>query len=228
MMDRRRALMMAQEETGQPLENLTPGTGIWISESGTLKQWIYLGKDSSGNCQMLRERAYGQRRISASSMSIPNYDGTEMDTYLSGTYLNKFTAKVKGYLTATTISHRVFNSSTSSSSYPDMIKKCYLPTMKQMGYGGSEAGTVFLQALRTFYSTTSDNAARKAMNESGTTVQYWLSSAYTQENRFHVIGTTANLTYNQATNGTAVYYRPILSFSAATPVKNTDDGYVIG
>lgn len=226
MMDRRRALMFTQD-AGTPLETLTAGTGIWIAENGTLKQWIYLGKDSSGNCQMLRERTYGQRRINASPMSIPNYDGTEMDTYLSGTFLDNFTAKVKGYLASTSISHQVYDSGTASSSYPNMAKKCYLPTMKQLGYGGSEAGYDFLQALRTFYNITSDNNARKARNEGGTFVQYWLSSAYTQDNRFRVIGTTANLTYNQGTNGSAVSYRPMLSFSAMTPVTNTGDGYVI-
>lgn len=227
LMRRRRALMGESGGVGEPLENLTAGTGIWIAESGTLKQWIYLGKDESGNCQLLRDKTYGLKRINASTMATPNYDGTEMDTYLTGTYLDKFTSKVQGYLVATSVCHQVYASGTSTSSYPNMSKKCYLPTMKQVGLGGSETGTLFLPALKIFYNQTSDNNARKAYNESNTNVQWWMSSAYTQENRFRNVQTGGQTTYNQSTNGAAVCYRPVLSFSANTPVKDTADGYVI-
>lgn len=219
--------MAKNGESGEPIENLTPGTGIWISESGTLKQWIYLGKDENGNCQLLREKTYETRRINATTMATVNYDGTEMDTFLSGTFLSRFSAKVQGYLTATSVSHQVYTTSTSTSSYPTMNRKCYLPTLKQLGFGGSEAGLSLLSALKTFYNTTSDNTARKAYNESGTNVQHWLSSAYTQENRFRNVQTGGQITYNQSTNSSVITFRPILSFAATTPVKDTPDGRVI-
>lgn len=228
MMERRRALMgEKKEDTGVALGTLTAGTGIWIEESGTAKKWIYLGKDDSGNCQLLRDKTYGAKRIVAATTATPNYDGSEMDAYLSGTYLSKFTAKVQRFLVATTISYQVYDSNAQSSAYPNMSKKCYLPTMKQMGLGGSESGVSFLPALKTFYNTTNEKTARKGYNESNTNVQWWMSSAYTQSNRFRCTLLDGGLTYNQGTNSSSIYYRPMLSFSAQTPVQDTSDGYAI-
>lgn len=219
---------VAKVAPGVPLETLTAGTGVWIAEDGTLKQWIYLGKDDSGNCQLLRDKTYGTKRMNASTLNVINYDGTEMDTFLQGEYLARFTSKVHSKMVATAIPHRVYDSTSETLTTGTMSRKSYIPTYFQLGYGDPEGGTSFIEALKAYKNSTSNNNARITQQEGGTeNVAYWVSTAYPQQNRFRCTHNNGGAnSYAQATV-TTMRYRPMLSFNPSTPVIETADGYVI-
>lgn len=222
LMDRRRALIGAGKVApGVPLDTLTPGTGVKLAESGTLKQWIYLGLDIDGNARLLRDRLYGNARRMASSNTLLNYDGTELDNWLTSTFRDFLPLTIQSALVPTSRKYAYNNGANTNT----IMRAISVLTVSELGNSGAGGATNFLDALKTYYGVTT-NSAKVGKTESGTNKPYWLMDNQ-GSNYYRVFYTDGTLNGWPASNATAVWVRPTLSVNPAILVQITDDGYVI-
>lgn len=212
------------------LGSLMAGTEVTIMESNVAKPWIYLGQDSSDNCILIRKNTYTTRAMNSSALTTTDYDGTSMDEWLQGDYQTRFTQALASYLSPKSITYTVYAPSDSPTSFTKTISRSvYLPSMYEMGFGGSEGGDSYLDVLKAFYNTTDTKTARIANNESGTAVHYWSRTATTQaDNRFRYVRQWGDEIYGTSTLST-VCTRPMMSLLPTTPISEVEGGgYVVG
>lgn len=211
--------------------SLTAGTEVTVMESNVAHPWIFLGKDSNDNCILIRKNTYSTRAMNSSVLATTDYDGTSMDMWLQGDYQTRFTQGVVSHLSPKSITYTVYSPSGSPTSFTKTIKRSvYLPSMHEMGFGGSEGGDSYIDVLKAFYDTTDAKTARIANNESGAAVHYWSRTASIQgESRFRYVRQWGDETYGQATAGTTTCTRPMMSLLPTTPITEGEGGgYVVG
>ena len=206
------------------ITQLPPGVGVWLYEtvSGTAAPaaYIYLGTDESGSAILLRKHCVAQKRMN--SANIASYNGSEMDQYLENSatgFLSRFDADTLAALRSTTIKYTDYNQSPDGAAQVlSVARRCFLPSFYEMGLGGNEGGRDYLSALKAYYNTTSDNAARTPSQENGTNVSAWLRSAKTNTLFLCVSSTGVQVSY-QATNAN-YWFRPALSVAPTTTVSD--------
>lgn len=215
----------------QTIGSLTAGTEVTVMESNVAKPWIYLGKDSDDNCILMRKNSYGTKPMNSTSMTVMDYDGTTMDTWLTGSYLTRFTERLVANLSQRDITMSVWNTETSTISVKTISRAVYLPSMFELGFGninGSEDGTSYLPVLKSFYGTTTDNTARIANDDSGTAIHYWSRTASNRSTRFWNCRQWGDKDDQQPT-ANLVGYRPMISLLPTTPISEGEGGgYVVG
>ena len=206
------------------IADLTAGTLIYIdeTESGvtTHVPYIYLGQDENGKARVLRKYVTGAKRMHSSN--VASYNGCEMDVWLEGAstgFLSRFDAATRNALENTTLWYSDYNQSGDGTvQYLSIARKAFLLSYKEVGFGGSETGTDFLPALKTFYDTASAATARIGRATSESAVFWWLRSGSSASQFRFVLHSGAPDNHNASI--TSDYARPALSFAAATSVSD--------
>ena len=149
-----------------------------------------------------------------------------MDSWLRTTVQGYYSASLQAYMRDSTITYANYDSS-----YAETIKsldrKIYIPSRYEMGGGGNEGGTNFLDALKTYKNTTNANTARTTGN------MCWLRTEFSSSSypdRVRVVASGGGVTNSdfQQSSATGPRARPILSLATATPITRTEDGIVVG
>lgn len=206
------------------IADLSGGTIVYLDETveGTLSHvpFIYLGKDESGNCILLRQYAAIMKRMHATNEAV--YDGCEADLYLEDEetgYLSRFDEATRMALVATQIKCN----NIASSEVVSIARRCFLLSYTELGYATEpDEGASFLEALKTATGQTNANTARVCYNELLVTVYWWMRSA-ASGSQFRSVSA-----YGYALSGNASvasnWLRPALAVSPDTIVSSdTED-----
>ena len=212
---RRRALMAGSGSNSFSISKLEEGTGLYLSENNTNVLYVYLGLDVNGNARLIRERLLGSARRMDSSKDHLDYDGTELDIWLSNTFPEFLTAKVRAALTNSSRSY-IYNNGTSNKTIQRKIAPL---TVSERNTGNNG----FQQALRTYYGINSTRAMI-GKTEGGSEKPYWLMDN-PGTNYFRVQFTDGNLNGWPATNATAVWVRPVLAVLESSKVIKKGGNY---
>lgn len=211
--------------------SLTAGTEVAIMESNVAKPWIYLGKDDNDNCILMRKNSYSTKQMNSAAMTVMDYDGTTMDTWLTGDYLTRFTERLVASLSPRDITMSVWNTETTTLSVKTISRAVYVPSMFELGFGninGSEGGTSYLPVLKSYYGTSTDNTARIANTDSGSAIHYWSRTASNRGARFWYCRQWGDKD-DQGPAVNLVGYRPMMSLLSTTPIAESEGGgYVVG
>ena len=197
------------------LHDLTPGVTFKLSDASTIT-WIYLG-EAYGNALMLREYLLGTTyKMWDTTTTNADYDGSNVDTYLIGSFYDAQSAATKSILSDSAISVITYDGS--ASAQKTLNRKVFI-------LNATEANTTFIDALKAFYNTSSVNNARVAKPSGGSASTWWLRDAYTSNtNRMRVVQTSGDITYAQGTGKN--YVRPVISLLTTTKVALVDGLYV--
>lgn len=203
------------EPPGVEISTLTPGTGLMVAENGSDEAYIYLGlANDSNNALIIRDVLYGNAKRMASSNSQLDYDGTELDEWLSDTFISYLDSKVQDALALYPLTYTYNNNSdTKTINRKVFCMNVYL------------ARTTFVQSFRTYYGI-STNMALVGKNSGGTNKPWWYCS---QEgsNYYRVQYTDGNLNGWPASNSTAVWVRPCISVKASAKVVEDNGVYYL-
>lgn len=226
LLQRRAAL----ESAGQTrsMASLAPGTELLIEENMEQIPYIYLGTDACGNAIVLRRYVLTPyHRMNATSEI--GYPASEMDSWLQNTVLSRYHARVLESLCETTIS---FSDYSPDAPYTQVVstasRKIFLPSYYEMGLGGNEGGTDYLNALKAYRNTDNSNTARIGEDAGGSAHSVWLRSAYSTSaypNRYRLVMANGAGSWGMPT--AVNYVRPMLSFHASTPVQKNANGFAV-
>ena len=206
------------------ISELTPGQILHLNETVSdvlsIVPYIYLGRDESGNCLILRQYAAIAKRMHSSNVAV--YDGCEADVWLEDEdagYLSRFDAATRAALVSTQIKYN----DPSLGDVATIARRCFLLSYTNLGYATTpDEGMSFLPVLMTVAGTTVASTARITYNEAQTAVNAWMRSAYS-ETQFRFVFTNGSPGSNNATN-TGNWLRPALSVAPATIVSDeTED-----
>ena len=206
------------------IADLSGGTIVYLDETveGTLSHvpFIYLGKDESGNCILLRQYAAIMKRMHATNEAV--YDGCEADIYLEDEetgYLSRFDEATRMALVATQIKCN----NIASSEVVSIARRCFLLSYTELGCETEpDKGASFLEALKTATGETNANTARVCYNESLVTVIWWMRSA-ASESLFRVVSTSGSASSYRASLA-SYWLRPALAVSPDTIISDdTED-----
>ena len=202
------------------ISQLTAGVGVWIDENGTHTEYIYLGIDGSGNCRLLRKYAAVAKRMNATN--VAHYDGCEADLWMENEqtgFLSRFDAATINALEPTTICMSDYTLNEGGTvEYPEITRRCMALSYKELGHGGDETDVSFLEALKTYYDTTTANTARIGRSSDETAVVWWMRSG-SSASQFRIVGNFGNASNVNATSGNN-WQRPAISVAPATIVSD--------
>lgn len=207
------------------LNDLTAGVCVYVdeTENGTTNHipYIYLGLDESNNAILLREHSisgYG-KFVDAKPA---NYNGSVIDTYLEGTFLDRFDSETKNAMSITTIKYIGCDSS-EQLFMGTISRKCFILSNTEVGGSASSLGNEgisYLSALKTYYNTTNDSTARATTDDNGGDGTYWLRTAsnFQYEKDVNNAGNISHLSSIDSWGGGRK--RPAISFDKSTPVSD--------
>ena len=217
LMRRRRALMAAQggSTPSLTLGDLTGGDGVKIGSA----QFILI--KGSSVAYMLREALIYTTKYQASATLPVDYDGSNIDTYLTTTFSNSLPSGISDYLYPSSVTYPMGASGATSTTNKTITRSIRVMTK------ANTSNNTWLNALKAYYNTTDSATALKA-KYNGTVKAWWLMDAWTN-------GSSVEC-YTVLTNGTAgrkgatatdIYVRPLVILSLSTPVKIENDEYVL-
>lgn len=200
------------------LSQIELGSTVWVREGGEDIEYILIRKDQNG-VELLRKRAYTQRRMNATNTSV--YENSEGDAWLSNAetgFLSRFSQ---------TLLSNLVNRSISTFTYGDtechyISRRCYLPSY----------GDMFLETPTTLYSEVNivtalmiNNASLNANtarisrnNENAENVTYFLRSALSASS-YYTIYINGSVNNTLATN-VGIYMRPIINVSPSAIISD--------
>lgn len=208
------------------LSQLTAGTVIHFNTSFTGTDadttFIVMGESEQGNSVLLMpELVVARKRMNATD--VAEYNGCEMDTYLSagtdGFRSAYFSAALQACLVPTQIKCYSLENDTTITIERDI----FIPSYTEMGWASDhDEGASLLPALKTYKNTTDDETARMAKNTAGTGCFWWMRSARSARS-FRLVLDTGRDRYSDATSPD-YWFRPLLSVAGATLVSDdTED-----
>lgn len=201
------------------ISQLTPGTEVFLDEGVVHTPYIYLGLNTDGNAIILRADPWKQKRMN--NTATAHYDGCEADVLLNsaeeGGFLSLFDEATHNALNATSFELSDYTLD-GTLQYVTLTRRVFLPTYAMLGYATRQGTPSFLDALKTYYNTTSANTARIARDTSETAVVWWMADGYSASHFRYVLtnGTAGNFS---ATNAYC-WLRPALSVAPATLVSD--------
>ena len=215
------------------IADLAIGTGVYVDETvngvTTHEEYIYLGIDEYGKARVLRKYAPQSKRMHSSN--VASYAGCEMDAWLENTtdgWASRYSAAFLNCLENTTIKYVDFNDTTETAGVVKTIaRRIFLLSYTEMGFSAAPAGSEgvsFLQALKTYYGVTGDNAARITRQANDSAVNSWLRSGSSAA-QFRYVNTNGSAFSNNATS-TSSWPRPALSVAPATSVSDEGADYI--
>nr|DAJ93211.1 MAG TPA: hypothetical protein [Caudoviricetes sp.] len=180
-------------------------------------------KDADGVVLLRANVLDEQRKINATAEAT--YIDSLMDTWLNDDasgYLSYFDEKMRACIIPSTVKIKPYNSDTVT----EIARQVYLLSQDEVTTGGVE-GESILPMLKVHTGETNDNNARKATNDAGAVVIWWLRSATTTD-KFGFVNLTGALgsyyaNYNQNT------VRPVFKVANATLVsdKTAEKVYIL-
>lgn len=180
-------------------------------------------KDADG-VVLLRANVLSETRT-MNSTNDATYIDSLMDTWLNDEtsgYLSYFDEKMRACIIPSSIKIKPYNSDTVT----EIARQVYLLSEDEVTTGGVEGDSI-LPMLKAHTGETNDNNARKATNDAGAAVIWWLRSATTTD-KFGFVNLTGALgsyyaNYNQNT------VRPVFKVANATLVsdKTADIIYIL-
>ena len=200
------------------INDIELGSEVLIKEDNTYKQYILTRKDQNG-CELLRKYVSNQKRMHSSNVSV--YDGCEADLWLTNSetgFLSRFDSNLLSKLVNRSISTYTYGDT--ECSY--IQRKCYLYSYGDLFGSNStdlnpEVG--ILPALMINKGTSDANTARKCgYSAEGSSVNWWLRSAYSATNFWGVGNDGA--TYVISASITNFWMRPVLNVSPDTIVSD--------
>ena len=206
---------------GVAISTLADGTGVMVLESGVAKPYIYLGLDLDGHARLIRYKLFGNARRMATTKEQLDYDGVELDTWLSNTFITYLTHHVQNALADTSLTYACNNWAQNKT----IQRKVFCVSMSETGQISGEGGKNFRSAFEA-YTGVSGNKSLVAQNESGVAKPWWYCS---QQNGsyYRVQYTDGTLNGWPATSTTAVWVRPCLSVLASAIVTEQSGVYTL-
>lgn len=198
------------------INDIDAGTGVKVGDNMYIL--VYKG---TNNAYLLRDYVFEtKRKMFSTAPATVDYASSAVDTYLTGTFTNSLSAKVRNVLYPVTIKCVTYNGSATGES--SIQRSVFLLNNSNVG-----DSTGIVSALKKYYGTTNANTARVARTSSDNTARaWWLRDAYTgNTNRFHVVASAGTISYQQST--TANYVRPVISISSMAGVRLVDGIYVL-
>lgn len=178
----------------------------------TVAYWP-IRKDADG-VALLRANALDEiQRMNETSDST--YIGCLMDTWLNdaaGGYLSCFDEKMRACIIPSTVKIKPYN----SDNVTEIARQVYLLSESEVTNGGVE-GESILPMLKVHTGETNDDNARKATNNTGKAVSWWLRSAVSST-QFRYVYAGGGLESNNA-----IYWnrsRPVFKVANATMVSD--------
>jgi hypothetical protein len=218
LMRRRRALMAAQGGADQSLKigDLETASEVKLGSTSTVI-YIYCGK-LGGNALLLRKNCISGSNVKFRTSGNPDYEGSNLDTYLLNTIYPTYSDLAKSKMVDTTITITVGDGAATSTK--NISRKIFAPTDSQMGNSGS-----ITTVLKKYFNTTGSNASRVATDDGGTARGYWSSGAATATN-VRVITSTGSSS-SGGVNVTSYYVRPCLTLDPNAKVALDNGVYVL-
>lgn len=217
MMDRRRALM-AQGGTDQSLKigDLETASEVKLGSTSTVI-YIYCGK-MSGNALLLRKNCIDNSNKKFRASGNPDYDGSNLDTYLVDTVYPTYGTLAKDKMVDTTFNIKVGDGSTTTTK--SITRKIFAPPYSMLGTSGT-----LTVVLKKYYNTTSGNTSRIAKDSGGTARNWWTCDASnaTQVKAISSSGTDGNY----AVTMTTIYARPCLTLDPNAKVALENGVYIL-
>lgn len=209
--------MAAQMEPSLTFEDIPAGSLFRASSASTVN-FIFLGI-AYGNAIILREKVSGSAIKIASASAYPaTYVDSLVDQYLSNDVYNAFSDNMRGLMADATISCVTYNGSVSST---ETI------TRKIFALSAAEVSTTFIDALKAYYNTTSDNTARIAKKADDTAVAWWLRDARTAGTQAQIkTVTTSGAVAQTGENAGSTYARAAISMVKSTPLALENGVYI--
>ena len=215
-----------------PIADLTAGTGVWITENTIQNLYYYLGTNGQGNAIVLRQNAISTQKAYATAANKPEYANSQMDTWLSNTVAARYSQALTDCLANSSITYANYDDDFTET-IVTISRKIFLPSKYELGGGGNEGGTNFIDALKAARNTDNAKTARACLQDGGAAFSYlWTRtelSNSTAQNRVQCYQANGTLDANsyQVSNSVNAKARPMLSLKSATPVTQTADGYVV-
>lgn len=208
------------------LSQLTAGTVIHFNTSFIGKDadttFIVMGTSEQGNSVLLMpEFVIARKRMHSSN--VAEYNGCEMDTYLSAETDGFRSAYLSSALQACLVPTQIKCYSIDNDTTITIARDIFIPSYTELGWTSDhDEGASLLPALKTFKDTTNDNTARIANNTAGSACVWWMRSAHSTS-QFRIVGNGGNAGNGNASS-TGYWLRPLLSVAPATLVSDeTED-----
>ena len=208
------------------LSQLTAGTIIHFNTSFTGADadttFIVMGTSEQGNSVLLMpEFVVAQKRMHGTN--VAEYNGCEMDTYLSAETEGFRSAYFSAALQACLVPTQIKCYSLENDTTITIARDIFIPSYTEMGWASDhDEGASLLPALKTYKNTTNDNTARIANNTSGTACYWWMRSA-NSATQFRNVNSLGGASSSNASDS-LWWFRPLLSVAGATLVSDdTED-----
>lgn len=212
---RRRAIMSgAGKAPDDVIGVLEPGSKV------KLGMYPFIVMEQTENYTIImRDVALGSRAQSSAVTTNADYDGSPVDTYLTGTYIPSFSQIFKNIMvTAPVVISTNYDGTTGTKT---INRNCVVPSQTQMQKSG------WLAALKSYYGVTTDNQARIAYNSSGTAVAYWLCNAYPSNSGLYYTISSGGAVGRTAAYGHTYNQRPLIFIDPTAKVIFDGTQYVI-
>ena len=187
--------------------------GTINGKTQTVAYWP-IRKDADG-VVLLRKNALDEVR-QINSTSDATYIDSLMDTWLNDDtsgYLSYFDEKMRACIIQSRIKIKPYNSDTVT----EIARRAYLLSESEVTNGGVEGDSI-LPMLKAHSGKETDNDARKAANDAGRIVFWWLRSAESAEN-FRYVHTTGGIVSNLASVKNSL--RPVFKVANNTMVSDS-------
>ena len=220
MMDRRRALMMAQGGSNLlvELKDLIPGSVVKFSKNSSTR-YIVVKSYVSGQVLLLHEYCLGAKNMS-NGTSYANYENTQTDVYLSTTFYDSFSDIDKARLIDFNFTFRAYNANGELYTN-ELTRKIFVPDTSMV----SDTGIV-TTALKAFRKTTSASTARKGYTSATSNSVAWnTSSAHDATHTSYVSADGISGYSGRLSNNKNVW--PLLSLKANEKALLNGDEYIL-
>lgn len=204
---------MAAQTSGLTITDVPLGSGVKI---GT-EQFIAVNRVTDGTLMFRDELLSSTMKMYNSAPSVTDYEGSIVDTYLSTTYLDSFTAQLQSYFVLRGYPCITYDGSSSATK---TINRKIVVSNK-----ASLEDSIVLSSLKTYYGVTEDDDSRIA-KLSGVATPYWLRDANTSiAERMQNVAATGIFSRNALNKLYGV--RPFLTLDPNTPVQIVNGEYVV-
>ena len=226
-LSRRRVLLVAGARKSHLITVLTPGDPVYVTESGALVPFIYLGLNTSGNVVVMRAFCLPDQVQFNTVGNKPEYSGSNLDKWLLNTVRQRYPL-LRRYMAESSITNSVYDDSFVES-VVTINRDIYVPSFYEVTGSGKEGGINYLPVLKTYKNTSSNNSARNANN-----TPYWLRSEFSSgsyPSRINIVEGSGACTRNQSfqpSNSVSPKARPIISLLQSTPIFSIDGRIIAG
>lgn len=198
---------------GIPLNTITPGAILYLNESGSpvpfyiAKHDYESGLNGAGRTLVVRRDCYDKRAFNQSNNT---YSGSQMDTWLTGTYLNLLSSNVKKAVSTTKF--KIANGANSSIS--TLERSVFILSCVELGRGsGFNDGEALPIAEK-----------MQIAKINGTAVGQWTRTPGRNSTVFEVYLSTAGFVGAERPFSVDYGSRPAFTLPSATAVVQNPDG----